>query len=85
MDRHPCPECDHHAGMHEHFTSGGSFVWRRPVFNVYKPADTHPRVGLNRYPHNVIGAAVVMFGRCWVVNWKGSPRRKATASRGEAR
>jgi hypothetical protein len=52
--------------------SGGGFRWCLPRFNVYKPADTRPRTLLNRYPHNVIGAAVVIFGRCWGVRWKRS-------------
>jgi hypothetical protein len=52
---------------------GGGFRWLFPPrFNVYKPADTRPRAGLNRYPHNVIGAAVVVFRRCWGVQWKGT-------------
>lgn len=61
---------------HEEFwRSGGGFRWIWPRFHVYKPADTRPRWLLNRYPHNVIGAAVVVFGRCWGVQWKGSGRR----------
>lgn len=55
---------------HEHFTSGNAFRLCLPRFNVTRPADTSPRFLLNRYPHNVIGAAVVLFGRCWGVRWR---------------
>lgn len=58
------------CGDHAFWTTGKSFRWCRPRFNVYRPADSRPRLLLNRYPHNVIGAAAVIFGRCWVVNWK---------------
>lgn len=70
-----CDECDHDRQLHAHYIAGGGFVWERPRLNVYKPSNTRPRALLNRYPHNVIGAAVVLFGRCWGVTWKGSPRR----------
>jgi len=53
---------------------GAGFHWCWPRFNVYVPADKKPRAMLNRYPHNVIGAAVVAFGRCWGVRWKRSRR-----------
>jgi hypothetical protein len=51
---------------------GANFHWRWPKITVYVPADKRPRTLLNRYPHNVIGAAVVLFGRCWSLQWKGS-------------
>lgn len=60
------------ASVDEWYRRGGNFRWMRPRFNVYRPADTRRRVLLNRYPHNVIGAAVVMFGRCWGIQWKGT-------------
>lgn len=53
---------------------GGGFRWCWPRFNVYVPADRRRRAGWNRYPHNIIGAAVVLFGRCWGVQWKGTRR-----------
>lgn len=53
-----------------------SFRWRWPRVTVYNPADTRPRALLNRYPDDVIGAAVVLFGRCWGVTWKGSRRAR---------
>lgn len=56
----------------EWWRSGANFHWMFPRFNVYVPADKKPRALLNRYPHNVIGAAVVLFGRCWGVRWKKS-------------
>jgi hypothetical protein len=55
---------------------GGGFRWCWPHFDIVHPADTRPRVGLNRYPHNVIGAMVVVFGRGWGVRWKDSRRGK---------
>lgn len=51
------------------------FVWVWPRPTIYTPADKRPRALLNRYPHNVIGAAVVAFGRCWGITWKASQRR----------
>lgn len=66
-----CSDLDQHVL----YAAGGGFVWRWPRVTVYTPADTRPRALLNRYPHNVIGAAVVMFGRCWSLTWKGSRRR----------
>ena len=54
--------------------SGADFRWCWPKFDVYKPADTRIRSMFNRYPHNVIGAAVVVFGRCWGVRWKSTRR-----------
>jgi hypothetical protein len=41
-----------------------------PKVTVYRPADTRPRLGLNRYPHVVIGAYVVAFRRCWGLRWR---------------
>jgi hypothetical protein len=51
---------------------GAGFHWCWPKFNVYVPADKKRRAMLNRYPHNVIGAAVVLFGRVWGIRWKSS-------------
>lgn len=51
---------------------GGNFRWCWPKFDIVQPADTKPRALLNRYPHNVIGAMVVVFGRGWGVRWKCS-------------
>lgn len=65
--------------MDEYFRSK-PFEWCWPRVTVYVPGDTRPRGLLNRYPHNVIGAAVVLFGRCWGVQWKqskGARRRKS--------
>lgn len=62
-----------HGSPFEH--NSMTFLVRAPIFvwlTVYAPADKRPRWMLNRYPHNVIGAAVVLFGRCWSVTWKGS-------------
>lgn len=49
---------------------GAVWRWMLPRFNVYRPADRKPRALLNRYPGAVIGAAVVVFGRCYGVRWK---------------
>jgi hypothetical protein len=55
----------------EGFWRGGAgFRWCWPRLNTYRSADTRTRLLLNRYPHNVIGAAVVVFGRCWGIRWK---------------
>lgn len=75
-------DCDDRCddpGEHAFYVSGGGFVWRWPKVTIYKPADSRPRAMWNRYPHNIIGAAVVLFGRCWGVTWKGSPRRRQAA------
>jgi hypothetical protein len=53
---------------------GGGFRWCWPHIDVVRPADTRPRAMLNRYPHNVIGAMVVVFGRGWGIRWKDSRR-----------
>ena len=52
--------------------AGGGFRWCWPKFDRTTPADKHPRVLLNRYPHNVIGVMVVLFGHGWGVRWKCS-------------
>lgn len=54
--------------------SDGGFCWCWPRFHVYTPADTRLRCAFNRYPHNIIGAAIVVFGRCWGVQWKATRR-----------
>lgn len=53
---------------------GAGFKWCWPRFNVYIPASECKRhsMGFNRYPHNIIGLYVVIFGRCWGVRWKRS-------------
>lgn len=57
----------------EAFWRGGAgFRWCWPRFDLFHPADKQRRVGLNRYPHNVIGAYAVLFGRGWGVRWKSS-------------
>ena len=53
---------------------GGGFRWCWPHLDVFHPADRSWRVGLNRYPHNVIGAFVIAFGRGWGIRWKDSRR-----------
>lgn len=59
--------------MHAFYWSGGDFRWRWPKFDRLAPlADKRTRAGLNRYPHNVIGAYVVVFGRGFGLRWKGS-------------
>ena len=55
---------------HEHFARGDAFRWCWPRFTLLRPADPSLRVGLNRYPHNVIGAYVIAFGRGIGVRWK---------------
>lgn len=69
-----CEACRDDAGMHDFYVAGGGFRWRWPKLTVYVPADRRTRAQLNRYPHNVIGAGVVILGRCIGVTWKGSRR-----------
>ncbi len=69
-----CTRCAD-AKMHRFYAGGGNFRWVWPRFNAYRPAGRRTRVALNRYPHNVIGACVVLGGRCFGVRWKGSARR----------
>jgi hypothetical protein len=54
---------------------GGGFRWMWPLFFRSDPVDKRLRVGLNRYPHNIIGAYAIGFGRGVTVNWKGSSQR----------
>lgn len=67
------PESDE-VRREQFWRDGGNFKWCWPRFNVCVPADKHRRGLLNRYPHNVIGAVVVMFGKCWGVQWKRTKR-----------
>lgn len=69
---------DHPIGSEAWWRAGGSFVWRVPRFYTMDPADKRPRFMLNRYPHNVIGAGFVLFGRGWCVQWKHTPRRSGS-------
>jgi len=59
---------------HDFYVSGGGFV-RRWSLTATRPADRSFRLGLNRYPHNVIGAYVICCGRGLTLNWKGSKPR----------
>lgn len=69
--------------MHDFYVNGGGFVWRWPTFDRgLNPADKRTRIGLNRYPHNVIGAYVVVFRRGFGVRWKASPKRSMPSPRG---
>ena len=52
--------------------SGANFHWCWPKFDITNPADRRIRSGFNRYPHNIIGAYVIVFGRGWGVRWKSS-------------
>lgn len=62
--------------IHDFFVNGGGFV-RRWSLTATRPADRSFRTGLNRYPHNVIGAYVIWRGRGLTLNWKGSRLRPA--------
>lgn len=55
---------------------GGGFHWCWPKLDRFNPADTQTRVMWNRYPHNIIGAAVVVFGRGFGVRWKTGRRAR---------
>lgn len=56
-------ETDHH------FRTRQRKVWQRPKFHRYVVADRGFRVVLNRYPHHVLGAAVVVGRHAYCVNW----------------
>ena len=60
--------------IHEFYAAGGGFKWCFPrVVNMGgKTAYNAPRfkTGFNRYPHNIIGFGVCLFGRQYVLNWK---------------
>lgn len=56
----------------EFWRNGGGFRWCWPHFDMFRPADTRPRLLLNRYPYNIIGAAAIMFRRGWGIRWKDS-------------
>jgi hypothetical protein len=43
--------------------------WKRPKITVYKPADTRPRFGWNRYDTCTIGCGIVLFRRAWSLTW----------------
>jgi len=60
--------------MHEFYMAGAGFRWCRPRFDHLRPAFQGVRVGLNRYPHNVIGAYVSVLGHGLGVRWKRTPR-----------
>lgn len=53
---------------------GGNFRWCWPKFDRFNPADKRTRWLLNRYPHNIIGAALVVFGHGFGIRWKSSRR-----------
>jgi hypothetical protein len=55
--------------------SGADFRWCWPKFDRFRPADRYRlHAMLNRYPHNVIGAACVIFGHGFGIRWKDSRR-----------
>jgi hypothetical protein len=60
--------------MHDFYANGGGFVWKRPEVHRSACIEQALTVGLNRYPHNVIGVYATFRGRCLTLNWKGSRR-----------
>lgn len=68
-----CDQCED-PEMHDFYASGGRFVWRRPKLHRSDCVEQATTIGLNRYPHNVIGIYVTRRGRCLTLNWKGSRR-----------
>lgn len=72
--RRGCTDSCADAKLHAFYANGGGFRWRWPTFDRLNPADRRTRAGLNRYPHNVIGAYVVVFGHGLGLRWKGSQR-----------
>ena len=63
--------------MHDFYMSGGNFQWCWPKVDVgIRAADRRWWLPvLNRYPHNVIGAALYVRGFGVGVRWKTSRRR----------
>lgn len=43
--------------------------WHCPQFHRHRVADPGFRFVLNRYPHHIIGAGVVIGLNCWSVKW----------------
>lgn len=41
-----------------------------PRITIYCPADTTPARMPNRYGNKLIGYAVVLFGRCFSLQWR---------------
>jgi hypothetical protein len=68
----PCPDCSPCD-----FTCWNKMEWHRPCFYRYEVSTVVrrrlPRLGLNRYPGVVIGAALVVGRHAYCVKW-GSPR-----------
>jgi hypothetical protein len=60
--------------MHDFYVNGGAFRWCWPKFDRTTPADKRRRIDWNRYPHNTIGIAAVLFGRGWGIRWKATRR-----------
>jgi hypothetical protein len=74
MNDHPCRRCHGDASMHEFYVGGGRFAWCLPHFDTgIRAAEPVTKVMLNRYPHNLIGAAVYVLGHGFGVRWKDTP------------
>lgn len=58
--------------QHAFYRGGGGFRWRWPKVDRLRSADPHFGFMLNRYPHNVIGAAFHVGRHGVGVRWKGS-------------
>lgn len=69
-----CKECSYSPFIHDFYIKGGNFKFTFPprVNFGYQVARNSPQfgIGFNRYPHNIIGAYVSVFGYCFVLNWK---------------
>lgn len=76
MDRlsaSPCEDRCKDASQHLFYVNGGRFRWCWPKLDLgLRATDPRSRVLLNRYPHNVIGAAVYVRGRGVGLRWKSS-------------
>lgn len=58
--------------MHAFYVAGGGFRWCLPKIDLLNAAGRVTGACLNRYPHNVIGAAVYVCGRGIGLRWRAS-------------
>ncbi len=73
----PSPEqVLHDIEMDRYYRTCVRKAWHRPRFYRYRVGDpARFRPVLNRYPHHVIGAGVVIGRWCYAVKWAGLGRR----------
>jgi hypothetical protein len=68
-----CEDRCQDADTHRFYVNGGRFRWCWPKLDIgLRSACKCSRVMLNRYPHNIIGAAVYLRGRGVGLRWRTS-------------